>query len=94
MKLTAEPKTLAEAIAWTARTIPTRPVVPILAGLLLEADDDQLTVSAFDYDTSSRATISCDVAEPGRVVLPGRLLAELTKTLPDRAMLTLTTTSN
>lgn len=94
MKLTAEPKTLAEAIAWTARTIPTRPVVPILAGLLLEADDDHLTISAFDYDTSSRATIACDVAEPGRVVLPGRLLAELTKTLPDRAMLTLTTTSN
>ncbi|MDP4501025.1 DNA polymerase III subunit beta [Nonomuraea turcica] len=92
MKLTIEPRLLADTVAWAARALPNRPVVPVLAGLLLEADGDQVTISAFDYDVSSRATIPADVAEPGRIVLPGRLLAELTKTLPDRAMLDLAAT--
>lgn len=92
MKLTIDPRTLAETVAWTARALPARPTVPVLAGLLLEADNDTLTVSAFDYDTSMRATIPADVTEPGRTLLPGRLLTEVTKALPDRAMLNLAAT--
>lgn len=92
MKLTIDPKALAYTVAWTARALPLRPVVPVLSGLLLEAGDDQLTVSAFDYDTSARITIACEVAEPGRIVVPGRLLAEVAKSLPDRLLVDLTAT--
>lgn len=82
MKLSIDPKALADIVAWTARALPRRPVVPVLSGLLLEADNDQLVVSAFDYDASARATVACDVAEPGRVLLPGHTLAEVARALP------------
>lgn len=82
MKFTIDPKLLADTITAAARALPQRPVVPVLSGLLLHADNDQLTVSAFDYDTSHRGTIAADVAEPGKVLLPGRLLAEVAKSLP------------
>ncbi|HUR74423.1 MAG TPA: DNA polymerase III subunit beta [Sporichthya sp.] len=83
MKLTIDPKTLAEAVTWAARTLPNRPTAPILAGLHLQADaDGTLTISAFDYDTAARATIQADtVPEPGQTVIPGRILAEVTASL-------------
>jgi DNA polymerase-3 subunit beta len=74
---------LADAVAWTARVLPARPVVPALSGLLLEAGDD-LRISAFDYDVSARADIEAEVAEPGRVLIPGKVLAEITRSLPSR----------
>ncbi|GAA0398717.1 DNA polymerase III subunit beta [Microbispora corallina] len=83
MKFQVNRDVLAEAVAWTARVLPARPAVPVLAGLLLEAGDD-LRVSAFDYDVSARAEIEADVAEPGRVLIPGRVLAEITRSLPAR----------
>ncbi|WP_214103188.1 DNA polymerase III subunit beta [Acrocarpospora catenulata] len=82
MKLSIDPQTLAETVTWAVRAITQRPAIPILAGLLLEAADDQLTVSAFDYDFVLQATVTADVSEPGRVVLPGRVLAEIAKDLP------------
>lgn len=85
MKLSIDPKLLADTVTWAARTLPLRPTVPCLAGLLLEADGDTLTVSAFDYDVSARATIPCEIAEPGRVLLPGRMLAEVAKALPTKS---------
>lgn len=83
MKLTIDPKLLAELVAWAARAVPARPNIPALSGLLLEAgDNDTLTASAFDYDVSVRGHITADVAEPGRILLPGRVLAEIGRALP------------
>ncbi|MEU8356050.1 DNA polymerase III subunit beta [Nonomuraea sp. NPDC048882] len=81
MKIRVNRDVLADAVAWAARVLPSRPVVPVLSGLLLEAGED-LTLSAFDYDVSARATIEADVAEEGRVLIPGRLLAEISRSLP------------
>ncbi|SDK01396.1 DNA polymerase-3 subunit beta [Nonomuraea jiangxiensis] len=61
--------------------LPSRPVTPVLSGLLLEAGDE-LSLSAFDYDVSARADVDADVAEEGRVLIPGRLLAEISRSLP------------
>ncbi|MEV5494571.1 DNA polymerase III subunit beta [Nonomuraea fuscirosea] len=81
MKIRVNRDVLADAVAWAARVLPSRPVVPVLSGLLLEAGED-LTLSAFDYDVSARATVEADVAEEGRVLIPGRLLAEISRSLP------------
>jgi DNA polymerase III subunit beta len=75
---------LAEAVAWTARSLPARPPVPVLAGLLVEASGDQLTLSSFDYEVSARTTIDATVEEAGTALVSGRLLAEITRSLPDR----------
>ena len=82
VKFRVERDALADAVAWAARTLPSRPSLPILAGLLLEADSAGLVVSSFDYETSSRVGLDADVADAGRVLVPGRLLADISKALP------------
>ncbi|WP_436759388.1 DNA polymerase III subunit beta [Streptosporangium sp. V21-05] len=84
MKLVIDHATLADAVAWAAHALTTRPAVPVLTGLLLDADTDGLVVSAFDYDTSRRVTVAADVAEPGRGLLPGRVLVEIVRPLPKK----------
>jgi DNA polymerase III subunit beta len=82
MRFRIERDTLTEAVAWAARALPNRPVLPILSGLLLTAGPDGLTLSCFDYEVSARIRVEADVAEPGTVLVPGRLLAEITRSLP------------
>ena len=82
MKFRIERDTLADAVAWTARSLPVRPSVPVLAGLLIEAGTDGLTLSGFDYETSTRATLPAEVSADGRALVSGRLLSEIVKSLP------------
>ncbi|MGB9012369.1 MAG: DNA polymerase III subunit beta, partial [Aeromicrobium sp.] len=82
MKFRIDRDTFADAVAWTARSLPNRPSVPVLAGLLIESSADGLTLSGFDYETSTRATLPAEVSAEGRVLVSGRLLAEIVKSLP------------
>ena len=43
----------ADAVAWVAKNLPTRPTAPVLAGVLLTGSDDGLTISGFDYEVSA-----------------------------------------
>ncbi|MBV9094862.1 MAG: DNA polymerase III subunit beta [Streptosporangiaceae bacterium] len=81
MKLQVERDQLAEAVAWTARGLPARPTAPVLAGMLLHAGAD-LTLSTFDYEISAQATIPVITDEEGTVLVSGRLLAEIVRSLP------------
>ena len=82
MKFRVERDVLGEAVSFVARALPTRPVVPLLSGLLLQADADGLALSCFDYEVSARAQVRATVGEPGMALVPGRLLAEITRSLP------------
>ena len=82
MKFRVAREVLADTVAWTARSLPPRPSVPVLAGILLEVDGNQLSVSGFDYEVSARAEADVQASESGRVLVPGRLLAEITRALP------------
>lgn len=88
MKFTVERDVLADAVAWTARTLPIRPSSPVLSGLLIEAGNfegsDGLQLSTFDYDTSARATLNAHVSDEGRVLVSGRLLADICRSLPNK----------
>jgi DNA polymerase-3 subunit beta len=85
VKFRVERDVLAEAVTWVARGLPARPPVPVLAGILLHAEDDgTLTLSAFDYEVSARITVAAEVSEPGTVLVLGRLLADISRNLPDR----------
>lgn len=84
MKITVDRGVMAEAVAWVARSLPSRPSVPILAGLLMRAEDDRVVMSGFDYETSARITTGAQVDESGEVLVSGKLLAEIAKSLPDR----------
>src|SRR6202034_4311099 len=81
MKLQVERDPLAEAVAWTARALPARPTAPVLAGMRLQAGSE-LTLSTFDYEVSAQSTIPVQADEPGTVLVSGRLLAEIVRSLP------------
>jgi DNA polymerase-3 subunit beta len=74
----------ADAVAWAARSLPVRPSVPVLAGLLIDASDEGLVLSTFDYETSARATLTAEVSDEGRALVSGRLLADIVRSLPDK----------
>ncbi|MGR8009543.1 DNA polymerase III subunit beta [Streptomyces hypolithicus] len=84
MKIRVERDVLAEAVAWTARSLPARPPVPVLAGLLLKAEEGALSISGFDYEVSARVSVEADIEDDGTVLVSGRLLADICRALPNR----------
>ncbi|MCE3553562.1 DNA polymerase III subunit beta [Pseudonocardia sp. RS11V-5] len=88
MKFRVERDVLADAAAWVARSLPARPPVPVLGGVLIDAvsgeGGDRLTVSGFDYETSARVELDATIGDPGQVLVSGRLLADITRALPNK----------
>jgi DNA polymerase-3 subunit beta len=82
MKFRVERDALADAVAWTARSLPARPAVPVLGGVLLEVADGTLTVSGFDYEVSTQVEVDVHASTDGRALVSGRLLAEISRALP------------
>lgn len=84
MKFRIERDVLADAVAWTARSLPSRPSVPVLAGILVEATAQGISLCGFDYETSTQATLPAAVSDEGTVLVSGRLLADICRSLPPR----------
>jgi DNA polymerase-3 subunit beta len=83
MKLRVERDGFADAVAWAARILPQKAALPVLAGLRLEVGTDgALELSGFDYEVSAQAQLEATVAEAGAMLVPGRLLAEIVRSLP------------
>ena len=84
MKIRVERDALADAVAWVARSLPNRPTAPILAGLLMYASGDEVTLSSFDSTTSAQVTMPAEVTDEGTVLVSGRLLNEIARSLPNK----------
>jgi len=82
VKIRLERDVLAEAVQWAARSLPLRPSVPILAGLLVRAESEGVTFSSFDYETSAQIHVTAAVADEGQALVSGRLLADISRSLP------------
>ena len=83
MEFTVDKNSFSDSVAWAARALPARPATPILNGIKIEAtDDNNIKISAFDYEVSAREVISGDIEIPGEVLVAGKLLAEIVKSLP------------
>jgi len=77
----------ADAAGWVARHLPARTAPgPVAgAGLLIDAGE-QLTLSSFDYQVALTATLDVAATAPGTALLPGRLVAEIMRSLPDESV--------
>lgn len=82
MKFRVERDVLNDAVSWAARALSPRPPMPVLSGLLLKAKDSTLSLSSFDYEISAQLEISADIAEEGTILVSGRLLADICRSLP------------
>ncbi len=83
MKFQVNRDVFSEAVSFAVKLLPQRTTLPILSGVLIEADTEGLTLSSFDYEVSARTQISAQVEEPGRVLVSGRLLADIASRLPN-----------
>jgi DNA polymerase III subunit beta len=83
VKIQVDRDVLADAVAWTARALPARPTVPVLAGMRLHAGAE-LTLSSFDYDVSAQATVPVTTEDEGSALVSGRLLSDISRSLPAR----------
>jgi len=73
----------ADRVAVVARALSTRASVLVLGGMQLRSADGRLELAATDMELSLRATVAADVSGEGTVVVPGRLLLDIARALPD-----------
>ncbi len=83
MKFVVEPGELVDAVNWVARSLSTRPIKPELLGIMIDVDTS-ITLTGSDLETSTKAILKADIASKGKVLVPGRLLAEIARSLPNK----------
>jgi DNA polymerase-3 subunit beta len=83
LNLTCPRDELAQRLAIVGRAVSTRGAVQILSGILLRAEAGELHLAATDMELSLRSSLPAEVEGEGAVVVPGRLLLELSRLLPD-----------
>ncbi|MDT0182555.1 DNA polymerase III subunit beta [Microbacterium sp. ARD31] len=83
MKFHVNRDVFSEAVSFVVKLLPQRNPQPILAGVLIEASQDGLSLAAFDYEASARTTIEATVDEPGTILVHGRLLSDIASRLPN-----------
>lgn len=82
VKFSVERDVLADAVSWTARSLSQRPPSPVLSGILINAGDSVVSLAGFDYEISAHLEIAAEVTDQGTVLVSGKLLAEICRSLP------------
>jgi DNA polymerase-3 subunit beta len=70
---------LREAVGKVYRVVSGRPAIPVLSGILLEAEGNTLAVTATDYEMGVRSSCNVEVDVPGSAVLPGKIFYNLVR---------------
>ncbi len=82
MRFKTERDGFAEAVAWVARTVSSRPTLPVLGGVLLELADDRLRLASTDLEHTGEAITEVNGEDDGRIVVPGKVFADVVRNLP------------
>ena len=83
LRITCSKSDLASALGVVARAVSTRGAVQVLGGILLRAEEGRLTLAATDMEISLRSSLGGEITGDASVVVPGRLLTDLVRLLPD-----------
>jgi DNA polymerase III subunit beta len=83
LKLTTKREELVSKLSIVSRAVSTRAATQALSGILLTASEGRVTLTATDLDMGLETTLAADVVSEGSVLLPGRLLAEVARSLAD-----------
>jgi len=83
VKFLVEPNELVDAVNWVARSLSSRPIKPELLGIMIDVDTS-ITLTGSDLETSTKAILRADISAKGKVLVPGRLLAEIARALPNK----------
>ncbi len=83
MKFTVESNVLVESVNWVSRSLSSRPIMTALLGIVIDVSNE-VTLSASDLETAAKSSFNADIKEKGKVLVPGRLLAEIARSLPSK----------
>jgi DNA polymerase III subunit beta len=85
MKLVCTQSDLSTHLSLTSRAVPSRPTHPVLANVLLQADaeNNQVSLTAFDLSLGIRTSFSAEVLHSGTIAIPAKLLNDITARLPE-----------
>jgi len=83
MKFTITRENLQKGLAAVAASIPTRTTLPVLSNILLEVQDDSVSMSGTDLDIAVTVRVPADVQEGGALTVPAKKLQELARELPE-----------
>ena len=86
MKLTIERDLFADAVGWVMRSVSTRATLPALGGVLVDAEGPRLRFAGTDLELAGEALVDAKIDTPGKAVLPGRVLGEIARSLPEGAV--------
>jgi DNA polymerase-3 subunit beta len=84
LRFIVERDALSDGVAWVSRSLSSRPIMPVLLGVVIDAQKNGVHLAGYDLETSAKAKIDADVKEEGRVLVSGRLLSDIAKSLPNK----------
>ena len=84
MRFIVERDALADGVMWVSRSLSARPIMPVLLGVLIKADKKGIHLSGYDLETSGKAEVTADVKEEGTVLVSGKLLSDIARSLPNK----------
>jgi DNA polymerase-3 subunit beta len=86
MRLAIARGELLDSLGVVTKALSSRTTLPILSGILISTTGDSVTLQSTDLEVSIKHTVQAGVEEVGSVVMPGRLLAEVVRSLPEAAV--------
>ena len=86
MKVSVLQENLAQGLNVVSRAVSARSTYPILANVLIAAEDGRLKLSATDRELGITAWIGAKIEEPGATTVPARTLADLVTTFPNETI--------
>lgn len=81
MKLVTKREELVSKLSTVSRAVSTRAATQAFSGILLSAGEDGVSLAATDGEMGLRTALEAEVSSDGKALLPGRLLAELARSL-------------
>ena len=83
MKIVCEKEKLLKGINSVVRGVPSRTTMPILEGILIQTNDNELKLTSYDLELGIEYTMECEVKEEGNTVVNSVMFSEIIRKLPD-----------
>ncbi len=86
MKINISKESLLDVLNVVSKGMSSRATLPILSGILISAEGGEAVFQTTDLEISIKHTVPAEVVEEGKIVVPGKLVSDIVKQLPDAAV--------
>ena len=83
MKLVCEKDNILKAINSVTKAVATKTTMPVLEGILIQTNDDEVKLTTYDLEIGIEYVIHCEVKEQGATVVNAIMFSEIIRRLPD-----------